>query len=110
MQPVVVVVPVVALYRCSCVWYCQSTCSRHAMNIWRPASVMSSPEFTKRCRRCARVAWVALFLVTLSAAEARRAQEGAVGGDMCFMLTAHFLYANACMKGLKVGCADQRVQ
>ena len=46
-----------------------------------------------------RVSWIALFLLTLSGAAHQYAAYGAVSTPMIFMITAHFLYANACMKG-----------
>ena len=46
-----------------------------------------------------RVSWTLLFLVTLSAAAEQWATKGHVSGPMAFMLLAHFLYANATMKG-----------
>jgi delta24(24(1))-sterol reductase len=46
-----------------------------------------------------RVSWMQLFLLTLSAALKQRQLEGQVSYSMWLMLAAHFLYANACMKG-----------
>ena len=46
-----------------------------------------------------RVSWTLLFLITLSAAAEQFAQRGHVTAPMAFMLVAHFLYANATMKG-----------
>ena len=46
-----------------------------------------------------RVAWIMLFLLTLSAAAKQYEMHGAVSTPMWFMVLAHFLYANACMKG-----------
>lgn len=46
-----------------------------------------------------RVSWITLFLLTASAAAHQFAVYGQVSGPMAFMLVAHFLYANACMKG-----------
>jgi len=46
-----------------------------------------------------RVAWVLLFVLTLSAAVKQYEMEGTVSGSMLFMVLAHFLYTNACMKG-----------
>ena len=46
-----------------------------------------------------RVSWLTLFLLTASGAAYQYDTYGAVSGPMIFMLTAHFLYANACMKG-----------
>jgi len=46
-----------------------------------------------------RVAWILLFLLTLSAAVKQYEIAGTVSFSMYFMLLAHGLYANACMKG-----------
>ena len=46
-----------------------------------------------------RVSWLTLFLLTASGAAHQYDTHGAVSGPMIFMLVAHFLYANACMKG-----------
>ena len=46
-----------------------------------------------------RVSWLTLFLLTASAVAHQHATYGTVSGPMIFMLAAHFLYANACMKG-----------
>eukprot|EP00742_Colponemidia_sp_Colp-10_P003852 GILJ01004102.1.p1 GENE.GILJ01004102.1~~GILJ01004102.1.p1 ORF type:complete len:465 (+),score=45.43 GILJ01004102.1:52-1446(+) len=46
-----------------------------------------------------RVAWIMLFLLTLSAAMKQYQLYGVVSTSMCLMVLAHFLYANACMKG-----------
>lgn len=46
-----------------------------------------------------RIAWILLFLLTLSAAAHQYDTYGAVSTPMVFMLLAHGLYANACMKG-----------
>ncbi len=46
-----------------------------------------------------RIAWILLFLLTLSAAAHQYDVYGAVSTPMIFMLVAHGLYANACMKG-----------
>ncbi|MCB9663593.1 MAG: delta(24(24(1)))-sterol reductase [Alphaproteobacteria bacterium] len=46
-----------------------------------------------------RVSWMLLFLLTASAAAWQVAQHGALSTPMIFMLVAHGLYANACMKG-----------
>ena len=46
-----------------------------------------------------RVSWLTLFLLTASGAAYQHATYGTVSGPMIFMLAAHFLYANACMKG-----------
>ena len=45
-----------------------------------------------------RVAWIMLFYITVGAACKQYDTTGAVHPAMWFMLTAHFLYANACMK------------
>ena len=46
-----------------------------------------------------RVSWLTLFLLTASAAAHQHATYGTVSTPMIFMVVAHFLYANACMKG-----------
>uniref|UniRef100_A0A6B2L5L0 Delta(24(24(1)))-sterol reductase n=1 Tax=Arcella intermedia TaxID=1963864 RepID=A0A6B2L5L0_9EUKA len=46
-----------------------------------------------------RVAWILLFVLTLSAAVTQFEKEGTVSPSMLFMVLAHFLYTNACMKG-----------
>ena len=46
-----------------------------------------------------RVSWITLFLLTASCAAHQYAAHGRVSGPMIFMIVAHFLYANACMKG-----------
>ncbi len=46
-----------------------------------------------------RVSWLTLFLLTLSGAAHQYATYGTVSTPMIFMIVAHFLYANACMKG-----------
>jgi len=46
-----------------------------------------------------RVAWILLFLLTLSAAAKQYATYGTITTPMIFMLLAHGLYTNACMKG-----------
>lgn len=46
-----------------------------------------------------RVAWINLWLLTASAAVTQYEETGAVSGSMIFMLFAHGLYTNACMKG-----------
>ena len=46
-----------------------------------------------------RVSWLTLFLLTASAVAHQHATYSTVSGPMIFMLAAHFLYANACMKG-----------
>lgn len=45
------------------------------------------------------VAWIWLFTLTLSAACKQYSLHGTITGPMIIMLTAHFLYTNACMKG-----------
>ena len=46
-----------------------------------------------------RVSWLTLFLLTASGAAHQYATHGTVSSPMIFMVVAHFLYANACMKG-----------
>lgn len=46
-----------------------------------------------------RVAWITLAMLTLSAAVAQYEKLGYVSTPMWFMLLAHFLYTNACVKG-----------
>ena len=46
-----------------------------------------------------RVAWILLFLLTASAAAKQYAAYGQLSTPMIFMLLAHGLYTNACMKG-----------
>jgi delta24(24(1))-sterol reductase len=46
-----------------------------------------------------RIAWILLFLLTASAAAQQYATYATVSTPMIFMLVAHALYANACMKG-----------
>ena len=46
-----------------------------------------------------RVSWILLFLLTLAAAAEHRARFGFVGAPLVFLVVAHGLYANACMKG-----------
>jgi len=46
-----------------------------------------------------RVAWIMLFLLTASAAVKQYETLGYIGYPMVFMLLAHGLYTNACMKG-----------
>jgi delta24(24(1))-sterol reductase len=46
-----------------------------------------------------RVAWILLFVLTASAAAKHVQLYGTLSWPMIFMLTAHGLYANACMKG-----------
>jgi len=46
-----------------------------------------------------RVSWLTLFLLTASGAAHQYATYGTVTSPMIFMVVAHFLYTNACMKG-----------
>ncbi len=46
-----------------------------------------------------RVSWLTLFLLTCSGAAHQYATYGTVSTPMIFMVVAHFLYTNACMKG-----------
>jgi delta24(24(1))-sterol reductase len=46
-----------------------------------------------------RVSWLTLFLLTASGAAHQYATYGTVTTPMIFMVVAHFLYTNACMKG-----------
>ena len=46
-----------------------------------------------------RIPWFILFFVTLGACARQYEQLGYVSGELCFMLMAHWLYANACCKG-----------
>ena len=46
-----------------------------------------------------RVSWITLFLLTLGAAGHQYATYGELGTPLIFMIVAHGLYANACMKG-----------
>ena len=46
-----------------------------------------------------RVSWLTLFLLTLSGAAYQYATHGTVSSPMIFLAVAHFLYANACVKG-----------
>lgn len=46
-----------------------------------------------------RVAWILLFLLTVSAAAKQYELYGMVSWPMIFMVVAHGLYTNACMKG-----------
>lgn len=46
-----------------------------------------------------RASWLQLFLLTLSAALKQREETGHITNSMIIMIIAHFLYANACMKG-----------
>lgn len=47
----------------------------------------------------ARISWMLLFLLSLSAAAKHYQLHGFVTAPMVFMVFAHALYANACMKG-----------
>eukprot|EP00386_Alphamonas_edax_P014556 GDKI01044683.1.p1 GENE.GDKI01044683.1~~GDKI01044683.1.p1 ORF type:complete len:479 (-),score=156.99 GDKI01044683.1:317-1753(-) len=46
-----------------------------------------------------RWSWLTLMILTLSAAAKQYELAGYVTGEMCFMLLAHWLYSNACVKG-----------
>lgn len=46
-----------------------------------------------------RIPWYILFFTTLSAAARQYETYGFVSGEVCFLLMAHWLYANACSKG-----------
>ena len=46
-----------------------------------------------------RVSWLTLFLLTASGAAHQYATYGTLSTPMIFMVVAHFLYTNACMKG-----------
>ncbi len=46
-----------------------------------------------------RVSWILLFLLTLGAAAKQVELRGALSPSMLFMIVAHGLYTNACMKG-----------
>lgn len=46
-----------------------------------------------------RVPWFILFMVTMGGAARQLELYGYVTPEMCFLLMAHFLYANACCKG-----------
>ena len=46
-----------------------------------------------------RVSWLTLFLLTASGAAHQYASHGTVSSPMIFLVVAHFLYANACVKG-----------
>ncbi|EON66310.1 hypothetical protein W97_05703 [Coniosporium apollinis CBS 100218] len=46
-----------------------------------------------------RLPWFILFLLSLGAAARQYETLGYVSGEVCFILMAHFLYANACSKG-----------
>ncbi|KAL2888274.1 Delta(24(24(1)))-sterol reductase [Ceratocystis lukuohia] len=46
-----------------------------------------------------RLPWYILFLLTWATAARQWDRYGYVSGEVCFLLMAHFLYANACSKG-----------
>lgn len=46
-----------------------------------------------------RVPWILLFFLTLSAAAKQFELTGSISASMAFMILAHGLYTNACMKG-----------
>jgi delta24(24(1))-sterol reductase len=46
-----------------------------------------------------RLPWYILFLLSLGTAARQYESYGYVSGEVCFLLLAHFLYANACSKG-----------
>ncbi|KAE8409197.1 ergosterol biosynthesis ERG4/ERG24 [Aspergillus pseudonomiae] len=46
-----------------------------------------------------RIPWYILFLLSLATALKQWEELGYVSGEVCFVLMAHFLYANACAKG-----------
>ncbi|OJJ50224.1 hypothetical protein ASPZODRAFT_110438 [Penicilliopsis zonata CBS 506.65] len=46
-----------------------------------------------------RIPWYILFLLSLGTALKQIEDYGYVSGEVCFILLAHFLYANACAKG-----------
>lgn len=46
-----------------------------------------------------RLPWYILFLLSCGAAARQYEQFGWVSGEVCFLIMAHFLYANACSKG-----------
>ena len=46
-----------------------------------------------------RIPWYILFLTSCGAAARQYEQFGWVSGEICFLVMAHFLYANACSKG-----------
>ncbi|KAI9840516.1 MAG: C-24(28) sterol reductase [Sclerophora amabilis] len=46
-----------------------------------------------------RLPWYILFFVSCGAAARQYEQLGWVSGEVCFLVMAHFLYANACAKG-----------
>ena len=47
----------------------------------------------------ARWSWLTLLLITISQAVKQYRQYGEVSNELCFMIGAHWLYANACAKG-----------
>jgi delta24(24(1))-sterol reductase len=47
----------------------------------------------------ARISWILLFLLTLSAAAKHYQVHGTLSGPMVFLVVAHGLYTNACLKG-----------
>jgi Delta24(24(1))-sterol reductase len=46
-----------------------------------------------------RMPWFILFFLSLAAAVRQYETYGYVSGEICFLLMAHYLYANACCKG-----------
>lgn len=46
-----------------------------------------------------RLPWYILLLITMGTAARQYEMYGYVSGEVCFLLMAHFLYANACSKG-----------
>ncbi|KAB5539551.1 Delta(24(24(1)))-sterol reductase like protein [Coniochaeta sp. 2T2.1] len=46
-----------------------------------------------------RLPWYILFLLSLGTAARQYERYGYVSGEVCFMVMAHYLYANACSKG-----------
>lgn len=46
-----------------------------------------------------RLPWYILLAVTCAAAARQYEQYGFVSGEVCFLIMAHYLYANACSKG-----------
>ncbi|KAI9759377.1 MAG: C-24(28) sterol reductase [Chaenotheca gracillima] len=46
-----------------------------------------------------RLPWYILFLLSCGAAARQYEQFGFVSGEVCFLVMAHYLYANACSKG-----------
>ena len=51
-----------------------------------------------------RLPWFILFFISLGTAARQYEQYGYVSGEVCFLLMAHFLYANACCKGEELIC------